>query len=117
MFWKVAFCLSLCVLVAAGFWQTPIPYTQPPVDKIIHALGFFCVSLCIFRSFAAKFIASSAILLLLLGYSIELVQEHFLPLRTFSLEDFYADAVGILIAIVVELLWRFIKYKRSLRYS
>jgi VanZ family protein len=46
----------------------------------------------------------------LVGFSfvIEYLQGALRPLRTFSLEDAYANVLGIMIAMVIMVLWRYI---------
>lgn len=109
MFWRCVFGFSLLVLIAAGFWSTPIPYTDPPLDKVVHLLGFTFLSLCMFYAMRIWPIWVSTLLLLLLGIFIELGQKWFLPLRTFSVEDLVANALGVLSAVLIYCVHRYIK--------
>lgn len=109
MFWKCLFGFSLLALIAAGFWSTPIPYIEPPLDKVAHLLGFAFLSLCMFYAVKIWPLWMSTVLLLLLGLFIELGQEWFLPKRTFSVEDLVASALGVLSAVLIYNFHRHIK--------
>lgn len=112
VFWKILFFLALAAIAIACFWSTPIPYTQPPLDKYLHVLGFAALGVCMFRALSWP-LWLSAIQLLVLGVVIELGQEWFLPMRTFSVLDVLADTFGIMVAVVFELAARHI----ALRYT
>lgn len=109
MLWKLIFRCSLLALITAGFWSEPMPFIYPPLDKVAHLLGFTFLSLCMFYTMRVWPIWFSTLLLLLLGLLIELGQEWFLPLRTFSAKDLIANALGVLIAILIYSLYRYIK--------
>ncbi len=47
------------------------------------------------------------ILLMILGFSIELGQEMFLPMRTFDWGDFKMNAIGILLGVALTMPFRF----------
>jgi VanZ family protein len=78
-------------------------------DKIKHIFAFFTLSLLLNRassSMAQRFRNMSA--LLLFGIGIEFVQ-YYLPARTSSIEDIFADVGGILLFQVLYSAWRVIR--------
>lgn len=109
MFWKCLLGFSLSALIAAGFWSTPIPHTEPPMDKVAHLLGFTFLSLCMFYAVRIWNLWISALLLVMLGLFIELGQKWFLPLRTYSIEDIAANTLGVLVALVIYKAHHYIK--------
>jgi len=68
-------------------------------DKVLHAGAFLTLAGLLDFSFPATPFGSRKITsLLAYGMAIEVVQ-HFLPFRTFSLLDWLADAVGIVLYV------------------
>jgi len=64
-------------------------------DKVLHASAFLTLAGLLDFSFpVTRFDARKIAVLLAYGMTIEIVQ-HFLPFRTFSLLDWFADAAGI----------------------
>jgi VanZ family protein len=102
---QLAFRAGLWVCVLAVAWLAFAPLTEPPPglswDKGNHALAFFVMAWLADGGYPGR---SRALARwgLLLGYGllIELVQR-LLPFREFSLLDWSADALGILLYVGV----------------
>lgn len=102
---KMFFRLTLSVAVAAITYLATAPLDAVPVlgvgDKVLHATAFLVLAVLVDYSFpAASFAVGKISLLLVYGIAIEITQ-HFLPFRSFSLLDWLADAVGVLLYVVV----------------
>ena len=101
---KILFRLSLFVAVTAITYLATASLDVVPVlgvgDKVLHAAAFLVLAVLLDYSFpAAPFAAGKISLLLAYGIAIEITQ-HFLPFRSFSLLDWLADAVGVLLYVV-----------------
>jgi VanZ family protein len=86
------FILIVSVMPVSG------PKTDLPADKIAHFVFYGITSIFLFRHFVKKAIAvraffMSVILASTYGAAMEVVQ-HFLPYRSFSLEDMVANILG-----------------------
>lgn len=74
-----------------------VPLVEDVNDKASHVLGFFGLALLLdFSSPDSGLGARKVLALLAFGMLIEVIQYH-LPYRTFSLLDWAADGLGILV--------------------
>ena len=102
--------LFLCVLLGllvGIFNPEPLPKLFKHSDKYEHAGAFFVVALAgAFYFKHLKLFTLYWLLWLLLAYGLEYLQGLYLPKRTFDLYDVYANATGVLVALVLWLLRR-----------
>jgi len=115
-FYKLLFFIATLVVVfiLAVVPNDHILKEYDNIDKLKHLTAFFTLSLLLNRassSMAQRFRNMSA--LLLFGIGIEFVQ-HYLPERTSSIEDIFADVGGILLFQVLYSAWKIIKMKKGL---
>jgi VanZ family protein len=110
--------ITLVVTIAFISWQATIQngIEAPPVengDKILHFLAFGTLALLVDYAFPAiRFGAAKIILLIIYGLAIELVQSY-LPYRSASAVDMFADILGIsTYACFIPLLKRLHLYRR-----
>jgi VanZ family protein len=95
--------LAIAVLVLSsipGSVSHPI-YSIQHLDKIAHFGTFFVLSILLL--FAYKFskpFFTTALLMALFGLAIE-VLHFYVPRRVFSMYDFAADLLGIIVALIV----------------
>ena len=86
----------LCILFLATI-QLQVPGVDRLNDKINHIMAFYALAMLEDFSFPrTEFGASKVLTLMAYGLLIEVIQ-YFLPLRSFSLYDLGADAVGVLL--------------------
>lgn len=99
--------LGVCVLSVA--YLAFLPSADPPGaswDKANHLFAFAVMAWLVHLGWPAKWQATLRWgLLLSYGLAIEVVQ-HFLPLRHFSLLDWIADGIGILIYLGIKASWQ-----------
>lgn len=105
---------GLCI-----FWLISIPGDNLPdlddqwdwlqIDKIVHIILFFILSILLFRAFSNSSVDDSAsistaftllIILILFGGSSEIYQNYFVLDRTASLKDFLSNTVGAILGWV-----------------
>ncbi|OMH25774.1 hypothetical protein BGP75_24945 [Motiliproteus sp. MSK22-1] len=90
----------LCLLVVLYGILQPVPSRQLFVnsDKIIHVLAFICLAL------TARIAVPQGnwiwLVIFCLAPLLEYLQGQLSPLRSYSLEDGYANVVGVLIALI-----------------
>lgn len=77
------------------------------VDKVVHILLFFLVSFFTFHYIRKPILLIALIMLAYSGFS-EILQYVAIPGRTGDILDFYADGVGILVAILA--FWPYRKF-------
>ena len=111
-FYKILFfILTLIIIFTFAIIPTDHIYLHTDYDdKIKHLFAFFTLSLILNRassSITQRFRNMSA--LLLFGIGIEFVQ-HYIPERTTSIEDIFADVAGILL---FQVLYSFAKEVRD----
>ena len=102
---KLAFFVILLVLCFAGMRGEPVPQVFENKDKLHHWAGFFCLTVSAFLAFPGTRLIWLLVLPLLGSMLIELEQS-LMPLRTASLGDMVANALGFLCGMVVILAWR-----------
>ena len=102
---KLAFFVILLVLCFAGMRGEPVPQLYENQDKLHHWAGFFCLTVSAFLAFPGTGLIWLLVLPLLGSMLIELEQS-LMPLRTASLGDIVANALGVLCGMVVILAWR-----------
>lgn len=102
---KLAFFVILLVLCFAGMRGEPVPQVFENQDKLHHWAGFFCLTVSAFLAFPGTRLIWLLVLPLLGSMLIELEQS-LMPLRTASLGDMVANALGFLCGMVVILAWR-----------
>ncbi|MCY1261205.1 MULTISPECIES: VanZ family protein [Pseudomonas] len=90
------------VLLAAGLRAQPIPEAFVQEDKLHHLIGFFALSFSCRLAFLRVNVRWIALGCLVTGILIEYAQG-LMPLRTASPYDALANAVGVLIGLIV---WR-----------
>jgi len=76
--------------------QIGLPY----MDKIIHFLAFFILSVATLYAFQVTRIFHCVILIICFGICIEVIQ-FFIPYRSFEILDIIADIIGALIGFKV----------------
>ena len=102
---KLAFFVILLVLCFAGMRGEPVPQVFENQDKLHHWVGFFCLTVSAFFAFPR----TRLIWLLLwpmLGSMLIELEQSLMPLRTASLGDMVANALGVLCGMVVVLVVR-----------
>jgi len=95
-FWSLAF----TVLVLSSM-PGAISHSIKNVDKYAHFGAFFLLSILLL--FAYKFskpFFTTALVMALFGFAIELLHLY-VPRRVFSMHDFAADLLGIIVALVI----------------
>ncbi|QCY11371.1 VanZ family protein [Pseudomonas sp. MPC6] len=102
---KLAFFVILLVLCFAGMRGEPVPQMFENQDKLHHWAGFFCLTVSTFLAFPRTRLIWLLLLPLAGSMLIELEQS-LLPLRTASLGDMVANALGVLCGLVIVLVWR-----------
>jgi VanZ family protein len=102
---KLAFLVILLVLCFAGMRGEPVPQVFENQDKLHHWVGFFCLTVSAFLAFPGARLIWLLVLPLLGSMLIELEQS-LMPLRTASLGDMVANALGVLCGMVVIFAWR-----------
>lgn len=102
---KLAFFVILLVLCFAGMRGEPVPQVYENQDKLHHWAGFFCLTVSAYLAFPGTRLIWLLLLPLMGSMLIELEQS-LMPLRTASLGDMLANALGVLCGLVVVLTWR-----------
>jgi len=102
---KLAFFVILLVLCFAGMRGEPVPQVFENQDKLHHWAGFFCLTVSAFFAFP-KTRLIWLLLWPLVGSMLIELEQSLLPLRTASLGDMEANALGVLCGMVVILMWR-----------
>ncbi|MDQ0125860.1 VanZ family protein [Pseudomonas lini] len=102
---KMAFIVILLVLCFAGMRSEPVPQVFENQDKLHHWAGFFCLTMSAFLAFPQTRLIWLLVLPLVGSMLIELEQS-LMPLRTASLGDMVANALGVLCGMVVIFTWR-----------
>ncbi|WP_448144408.1 VanZ family protein [Pseudomonas silesiensis] len=97
---KLAFFVILLVLCFAGMRGEPVPQVFENQDKLHHWAGFFCLTVSAYLAFPRTRLIWLLIWPLVGAMLIELEQS-LLPLRTASLGDMVANALGVLCGLVV----------------
>lgn len=98
--WRSLAFLAFSLLLWGGFSSDPIPQYTTHFDKYTHCLGFAGLTATLLLAFPNLHRAAVVLLMLLLGFGIELGQDMFLERRSFDWGDFIVDAVGIAIGLV-----------------
>ena len=96
--------LIVCLVIVTALTVMPLQEFPPAEninDKVSHLLAFLALAIVADYSFPEKdFIVSKGLPLLAYGIGIEIVQ-YFLPYRSFSVLDMIADAMGLLVYVLV----------------
>ena len=115
-FYKLLFFIATLVVVfiLAVVPNDHILKEYDNIDKLKHLTAFFTLSLLLNQAsanIAQRF--RNMTILLLFGIGIEFMQ-HYLPARTSSIEDIFADVGGILSFQVLYSVWKVVRKKRVL---
>ncbi|WP_338922357.1 VanZ family protein [Pseudomonas silesiensis] len=102
---KLAFFVILLVLCFAGMRGEPVPQVYENQDKLHHWAGFFCLTVSAFLAFP-KTRLIWLLLWPLVGSMLIELEQSLMPLRTASLGDMVANALGVLCGMVVIFTWR-----------
>lgn len=102
---KLVFFVILLVLCFAGMRGEPVPEVFDNQDKLHHWAGFACLTVSAFLAFPRTRLIWLVVWALAVSMLIELEQS-LMPLRTASLGDMLANALGILCGLVMMLIWR-----------
>jgi VanZ family protein len=102
---KLAFFVILLVLCFTGMRGEPVPQMFENQDKLHHWSGFFCLTVSAFLAFPGTRLIWLLVLPLLGSMLIELEQS-LMPLRTASVGDMVANALGVLCGMLVILAWQ-----------
>ena len=101
------FLLCLSAVIYGNLKPTPPEQVFPHADKAGHGISFIALAisakLAMYRLHSLSVWSS----LILFCFLLEYLQGILRPLRTFSMEDAYANAFGVLIALVVITAWRY----------
>ncbi len=82
-------------------------------DKLAHALIFFVLSFLLSHWLQSRYGLWSIVALALFGLLIEVIQ-YYLPWRSFSWRDWFADIFGILLYQIIHTIkWWFIRRRNS----
>jgi VanZ family protein len=102
---KLSFFVVLLVLCFAGMRGEPVPEVFENQDKLHHWAGFFCLTVSAFLAFP-RIRLIWLLLWPLVGSMLIELEQSLLPLRTASLGDMVANALGVLCGLVIVLSWR-----------
>ena len=118
------FRISLFVVILAIFYLAfhHFTYQNRPFfyflvnfnDKLNHIVAFFVLAFLFQKAYNIKNIFVLISLLLFIGAFIEIYQLFFVPGRSFSLKDFLADCIGILIYFIVDFIVKSRRKKRKI---
>jgi VanZ family protein len=96
--------LIICLIIVTALTVMPLQEFPPAEninDKLSHLLAFLALAIVADYSFPNKdFVISKGLPLLAYGIGIEIVQ-YFIPYRSFSVLDMIADAMGLVIYILI----------------
>ncbi len=108
-FWlRLLFFIVLsAILLTAGLRSQPIPEAFVQEDKLHHLIGFLALSFSCRLAFQRAKLHWIALGCFLTGILIEYVQE-LMPLRTASVYDALANAIGVLIGLMIA--WRWMRH-------
>lgn len=98
--WRCLALLALALLLWGGFSSEPIPQYTTYFDKYTHCVAFAGLTSTLLLAFPQLYRSVIVLLMLLLGFGIELGQDMFLERRSFDWGDFVVDAVGVAIGLV-----------------
>jgi len=102
-YFKIVFWISaIAVLILSVIpGSLTVRHSIEHLDKLAHFAAFFVLSiLLLFAYRLAKPFYTTALLMALFGFSIE-VLHLYVPRRFFSMYDFAADLLGVLIALII----------------
>ena len=97
--------MILLVLRFAGMRGEPVPQVFENQDKLHHWAEFFCLTVSAFLAFP-KTRLIWLLLWPLVGSMLIELEQSLMPLRTASLGDMVANALGVLSGMLVILAWR-----------
>lgn len=100
-FRRVMFFLCAATVGYAIFRATPPPQLFHQSDKVGHALAFFALSLTAYWAFEGVRWFYFWPLMLALAPLLEYLQDVLRPLRVYSVEDSYANLLGVTIALLL----------------
>lgn len=106
LLWRCLTLLALLLLLWGGFSSEPIPQYTTHFDKYTHCLAFAGLTAAFLLAFPKWYRTVVVLLMLLLGFGIELGQDLFLERRSFDWSDLAVDAVGIAIGLAVVMILR-----------
>jgi len=102
---RVSFIISILVIEYLATTSMEIEVVQNSWDKLNHFIAFSTLYILLYFAKYYTKVFHIVLTLLLYGIQIEIVQ-YFIPCRSFSLLDIFADMVGVLIGYI------FIKYSK-----
>lgn len=98
---KIIFWLLVIMVLVLSFMPGSVSSSIQHVDKLEHLVAFFVLSILLLLAYKfSKPLFTTAIIMALFGMGIEVVQVY-IPNRIFSMQDFLADIVGIVLALLV----------------
>jgi VanZ family protein len=98
MFWV---CASVVLILSIIPGSVTISHSIEHLDKFGHFAAFFLLSILLLFSYKlTKPLLTTAMLMALFGFSIELLHLY-VPRRFFSMYDFAADLLGVAVAIII----------------
>lgn len=105
---------GIVILILTGLPGSLLPHAKPIIgfDKVVHFLMYAVFAFACVWGYRKQYVAHDTAykkraLLLALAVSVayggvtELLQEHFVPLRTGDWFDFLADSIGAMVGVVV----------------
>jgi len=99
LIYKIAFYFTLAVIEYLATTTVEIKLIESIWDKANHFSAFFVLYILLSLAYTELTTRSKAVLLLLFGMQIEVVQS-FIDGRYFSMLDVVADSVGILLGVL-----------------
>ena len=96
---RVLFLICILSIEFLATTTIEIKVVENSWDKLNHFFAFFTLYILLSLAFREWNILKKALLLLIFGMQIEVVQ-HFIEGRFFSLLDVFADSVGILLGVL-----------------
>lgn len=98
--WRVLACLAMALLLWGGFSSEPIPQYTTYFDKYTHCVAFAGLTGTLLLAFPQLYRSVIVMLMLLLGFGIEVGQDMFLDRRSFDWGDFLVDGIGVVIGLI-----------------
>lgn len=118
-YWKT---IIVAAVIAYGCLLRKPPFTLPPFeggDKWVHWLAFMTLTIILLwdnhkaKLSATKTWTTSALIPILYGGLIEILQQQFFYPRTAEWLDWLADCTGVLIGIIIGLIIKLIHERRT----
>lgn len=97
---QISFFISLVAIEYLATTTISIPIVENSWDKLNHFIAFITLYIFMSLGFKKLLIYRKISLLMFFAIQIEIVQS-FIPSRCFSLLDIVADAIGLLLGIII----------------